>query len=333
MSLRQRQEIQKMLWRQLIVLAALAAPAAVLPPAIQDYARQGAPRVWQFDSAEDVWKEYGLEEAESAQYQGTGRPFTITAWRMADATGAMAAFQWRRPAEASPVPTFRYAARWPSGVLAAQGNYLVRVDGYRPPPSELTVLFRDLEGYREGPLPLLPTYLPDKRTAAADRYIIGPKSLRAFLPAWTPDQAGFDLGAEIQLSEVAGGRLIIARYPTQHIAKAKLKELAALPGAVLHRSGPLLAILSPLEGSRAVSADPKAILSQIEFRGDVIGNEANPLKFPKQAADMVLSILALAGILLLICLGAGLVVGGIRVLRSRNGPSGEPFQTLHLYDR
>jgi hypothetical protein len=322
-----------MLRRQLVVLVSALAQAAVLPPAIQEYARQGDARVWQFDSDEEVWKEYGLQEAETADYKGSGRPFTVTAWRMADATGAMAAFQWRRPPDAAPIPTMRHAARWPSGTMAAQGNYLVRIDGYRPAPSELTVLFRDLHSYRDGPLPLLPTYLPDNRNAAADRYIVGPKSLKAFLPAWTPEQAGFDLGAEIQVSQTPGARLVVVRYPTQHIAKAKLRELGSLAGAALHRSGPLLAILLPLEGSAAVSGDPSAVLRQIEFRGDVTANEANPLKFPKQAADMVLSIFALAGILLLICLGAGLFVGAIRVLRSRNSTSGEPFQTLRLDGR
>lgn len=322
-----------MLWRQLVVLIPALAPAAVLPPAIQEFVRQGEARVWQFDFGEDVWKEYGLLDAETAEYRSSGRPFTLTAWRMADATGAMAAFQWRWPAGATRIPTLRHAARWASGVIAAQGNYLVRIDGYRMTPSELTVLFQDLEGYRDSPLPLLPTYLPDKRRQAADRYIVGPKSLQAFLPGWTPEQAGFDSGAELQVSEISGARLVIARYPTQHIAKAKRKELASLPGAALHRSGPLLAILLPLEGSAKLPGNAEAVLAEIEFRGDVTANEANPLHFPKQAANMVLSILALAGILLLICLGAGLVVGGIRILRDRNGPSGDPFQRLHLSDR
>jgi hypothetical protein len=322
-----------MLRRQLIVLFAIGCQAAVLPPAIQEYARQAEPRVWQFNGGEEVWKEYGLVEAEEAEYKGSRRPFTMTAWRMADATGALAAFQWQRPAESTAIPTLRYAARFATGVLAAQGNYLLRIEGYRPPPSELTVIFQDLGGYANGPVPLLPTYLPDKRNAAADRYILGEKSLRAFLPGWSPRQAGLDYGAEIQVGEVSGARLVIARYPTQHIARAKLRELSSLAGAAIHRSGPLLALLLPLDGAEQVLADPKAILTQIEFQGGVIGHEANPLKFPKQAADMMLSIFALAGILLCICLGAGLAVGGIRILRARNHDGGEPFQTLHLSDR
>jgi hypothetical protein len=323
-----------MLWRQFLILSAAASQAAVLPPAIMDYTRLAEPAVWQFEFGEPVWKEYGLQEAETAEYKASsGRPFAITAWRMADATGAMAAFQWLRPVDSTPIPTLRYGVRWNRGILAAQGNYLLRIEGYRPSPSELVVLFQDLEGYRNGPLPLLPTYLPEKRNAAADRYIVGPQSLREFLPDWSVRQAAFDLGAEVQLSEVPGARLIIARYPTQHIARAKLKELSQLPGALVHRSGPLLALLLPLDGSPQALGNPEAIFAQIEFRGGVIANEANPLKFPKQAADMVLSIFALAGILLLICLGAGLVVGGIRILRARNSPSGEPFQTLNLSGR
>lgn len=328
-----------MLRTQLLALLAATASAAVLPTSIQEYVRQGPAASWPVQGSEQVWKEYGLQEAETASYKGSGRPFNITAWRMADATGAMAAFQWQRPDDATPVPTLPNAVRFPKGMLAAAGNYLVRFDGYRPAASELLILFNDLEGFINSPLPLLPSYLPGGRTPGTERYVTGERSLAQFVPELTPGQAGLELGAELQVSQLKGGRIVIIRYPNQLIARTKMTELQGVSGALTHRSGPLVALLLPAEASgeaQPTAADrleAEAALRQIEFRADLTVNEANPLNFPKDAARMILNIFVLAGILLAICFGAGLVVGLIRVLHARKGGHGQVLQQLNLSDR
>ena len=45
-----------------------------------------------------VWDEYGLKESEGARYENGDENFTVTGYRLQDTTGAMAAFDWQRPA-------------------------------------------------------------------------------------------------------------------------------------------------------------------------------------------------------------------------------------------
>src|SRR5579863_1556516 len=49
-----------------------------------------------------IWDEHGLQEAETAQYETSGEKFTATAYRFQDPTGAMAGFEWLRPADSTP---------------------------------------------------------------------------------------------------------------------------------------------------------------------------------------------------------------------------------------
>ena len=46
-----------------------------------------------------IWDEYGLKESEAARYENGDENFTVTGYRLQDTTGAMAAFDWQRPAE------------------------------------------------------------------------------------------------------------------------------------------------------------------------------------------------------------------------------------------
>ena len=49
-----------------------------------------------------LWDEYGLVQAEQAEYSGCANPFKVEAFRLKDSTGAMAAFEWQRPANSRP---------------------------------------------------------------------------------------------------------------------------------------------------------------------------------------------------------------------------------------
>ncbi len=318
----------------LALLLTATASAAILPPALQEYSRQGIAQVWKTPDHAGVWEEYGLTEAETAEYKGSGKPFTIVAWRMKDSTGALAAWQWQRPADSVPLKGMRLAASFPHGVIAASGNYLLRFDGYRPTASELQGFFADMPDRRGDPLPMLPTYLSSGIASNSERYVIGEKSLTEFVPGWTAQRAGIDLGAEAQVAQINRYTLAIFRYPTPHIARMKMEEFSKDSNLATHRSGPLVAVLFDSDGP---PPDPKAsesILKPIEYRAVITENEANPNNPIKDAAKMMLSIFALAGILLAICLGAGVVFGGIRIFaRSGKGRIGDSIQVLHLGDR
>ena len=50
-------------------------------------------------SNQALWSEYGLQQAEQAQYKSDSESFTATAYRLQDSTGALGAFDWQRPVD------------------------------------------------------------------------------------------------------------------------------------------------------------------------------------------------------------------------------------------
>ncbi|MCX6598694.1 MAG: hypothetical protein NTV70_20270 [Acidobacteria bacterium] len=321
-----------------VLLAALPAQAAVWPVAFQEFARQGEPRAWKATDGVALWTEYGLETAESAEFKSGDRAFTATAWRFKDATGALAAWQLQRPTAAKPAKGMELAASFPGGIVAAKGNYLIRVEGANLSGSEIYPVFDGLPGFREQSLPSLPSYLPPTRVANSERFVLGEKSLASFLPGWSAERVGLDLGVEVQVSQVAFGageaKVAIFRYPTPQLARLKAAEFEGDQKLAVHRSGPLVAVLMAQDGSAVDRQAGSGLLSVIAYRGVVMQNEPNPNQPIKDAANMMLSIFTLAGVLLVLCLVGGLAVGGYRIYSDRNaGPGGSTFQALHLGDR
>jgi len=312
--------------------------AAIWPPTVQEFTRQGEPQPWNATSDHELWQEYGLSAAERADYRAGDRAFTATAWRFKDSTGSLAAWQWQRPEASKPAKGLPHGVTFDQGSMAAKGNYLVRVDGSRLSSSELDQVFADLTEFRQPPTPSLPDYLLPSRTRNSERYVLGSKSLERFIPGVSPERAGLHLGVEAQVADytIAGAntRLVLFRYPTPQIARMKLAEFSTDVSAATHRSGPLLAVLWPLAGPAVDAKAGASLVSKIEFKAVLIENEANPNQPVKDAANMILSIFTLAGGLLALCLAGGLAMAAIRMY-ARRGPNGgaDPFQTLHLGDR
>ena len=48
-------------------------------------------------SDQKLWTEYGLQEAEQAQYESGAQKFRAVAYRLQDSTAALGAFDWQRP--------------------------------------------------------------------------------------------------------------------------------------------------------------------------------------------------------------------------------------------
>src|SRR5947208_1570443 len=99
--------------------------AAILPDAIGPYQRTATMAYSIADKP--IWDEYGLKETESAKYERDRESFVVTAWRLGDTTGSMAALDWQRSAK-------------PSGEILVHGNYLLSFQGRKPEPAELTEL-------------------------------------------------------------------------------------------------------------------------------------------------------------------------------------------------
>jgi hypothetical protein len=187
----------------------------------------------------------------------------------------------------------------------------------------------------QSPLPALPGYLPaENLVPCSTRYVIGPASLEAFEPRIQPSLAAFHIGTEAQLAKykTQGGELALAifSFPTPDLARERLVEISKLPGAMVKRSGPLVAvILAPSDKDAA-----ERVLARVNYQATISWSERVPTR-RDNIGELILGIFWLAGVLILFCLVAGLSYGGLRLIRRRyfkRWAFDETLITLHLGD-
>src|ERR1035438_6527190 len=239
--------------RMKFLLAALLAPAlclgAIWPDNIGAWKRAATMQATLFDRP--VWDEYGLKESEAARYEKGGEDFTVTGYRLQDTTGAMAAFQWLRPAKSTASRLAPLAVEWADGLLLAHGNYLLSFTRYKPDAAELGTLLDGLRNVDTTVLPTLPANLPAQdRVANSERYISGPASLAKFIPSIPPSVAAFHYGAEGQMGFFKAPKgdlaMVIFNYPNPQIAMQQETDFRGIPGGnLVKRSGPALAGRGP----------------------------------------------------------------------------------------
>jgi hypothetical protein len=316
----------------LILLLAGTAFSALLPDTIGALKRGDPTPALAPD--QKVWTEYALQDAETAAYSDGTRKYAITAYRFADATGAMAAFDQIRPAEARPLKLMGLAVETNTEEFVDVGNYLLIFKGYKVKPEELSHILATVPNYEHSPLPSLPDYMPRGARANSERYIIGPNSLARFAPSIPPSTVGFHFTAEGELATYGPkGKettLAIFSYPTMEIARDRYSRFQQIPDAVVKRTGPLVAVaLNPSSPD-----DAERLLSQVKYQATVTIPEHVPTALDNPINlfwNIMILCLVLAGFMVL----SGLLVGGIRILFRRSGDSGdgETMISLHLSGR
>jgi hypothetical protein len=283
-----------------------------------------------------IWDEYGLQESEQASFSSASGKFSAEAYRLKDPTGAMAAFQWQRPAAATKSSLASLAVQTPTGVVFAFHNYLFRFEGYKPSPEELAPLLNGLARLDQGSLPALAGYLPKEGLSPnSERYVLGPVSLEKFEPRIPPSVAAFHLSTEAQLGKftMPGGEMTLAvlSYPTPNLARDRASAFSRIPKAVVKRSGPLVAVIVAPPNAD----DAERLLAKIQYQAAISWNERMPIA-RDNIGNLILNVFNLTGLLLLFCAGAGLAFGGIkyfsrRLLRRWVGD--DPMILLHLQDK
>lgn len=265
-----------------------------------------------------VTAEYGLEAAETAHYTGPQK-LAVTVWRFKDSTGALAFYQWQQTQP---------------GDWRQAGSYILRFEDAKPKAAVTHALVAALPPAGNQPLPLLPKYLPRKGlVAGSQRYVLGDASLKQFESQIPSQTARFDMGAEAQLAKykTAAGELDLAifSYPTPQIARLQLREFEKVAGAAAHRSGPLVSVaFGPHE--EAVN-----LAGSVEYHASIILNEATK-DYSGNPGDMLIAIFQMIGYILLFCIGAGLLVAGIRRLQDHGFGTSRALETmirLHLEDK
>jgi len=268
-------------------------------------------------SDESLWSEYGLQEAEQAQYESDSQKFTATAYRLQDSTAALGAFDWQRPFDAKKSELSQLAVQTGNRTMLAHANYLLVFEGYKPQVAELDTLFQSLPKLDQSPLPALPGYLPAAGLVPnSQRYVVGPAGLAAFDSGIPAGVAAFHLGSEAQIANyrAAGGemKLAIFNYPTPTIARERLAEMQKLPTAIAKRSGPLVAvILAPPNAD-----DAERLISQVRYQAAISWDQYVPSR-RDNIGNLVINAFIMIGVLLAFSTVAGLAFGGFRVLARR----------------
>src|SRR6185436_14584235 len=112
---------------------------------------------------------------EQATYKSGANQLTAKAYRLKDPTGALAAFEWLRPADATALKLAPYAASSGNRSLVLMGNYVLSFEGNRPTPEDLKQIFVFLPKYDQSSLPALRNYVPTNRLIVnSERYVLGP---------------------------------------------------------------------------------------------------------------------------------------------------------------
>jgi hypothetical protein len=293
-------------------------------------------------SDKPVWDEYGLDGVETGRYESAGgKSFTATAWRLKDPTGSQAAFRWLRPAGSQPgnkdalYYSPRFAVTNGSATLMTFGNYLLRFEGGVPVRDELKILLFQLPRVDQSSLPPVIEYVPkNSLVAGTDRFIAGPASLEKFFPKLTPAAVGFHFGAEGVVGRYRMGssetEMAVFYYPTNQMARDRLPEFQKLSGALVKRSGPILALASSPQNAN----DAERLLALINYKAQVT-TSARPTTIIQDTGNMLIAIFQLIGVLLSITVVAGVMVFFMRRLRraAAGGKEEDPMTMLHLEDR
>ncbi len=312
----------------------LVANAAIFPETLSNFHRvSDAPLTPPTNQA--IWDEYGLREAETAQYEGDGQKFTATAYRLQDPTGALGAFDWLRSSKSKPSAIAKLSAETPTGTILVHGNYVLSFEGYRPTNPLLDALASSLKQVDTSPLPVLIDYLPTEGLIPnSERYIEGPAALAKFDPGIPPSAAAFHLSAEAQVADFSapGGdlKLAIFSYPTPQIARVQTGQFEQLAGAMVKRAGPLVAVIqSPANRDAA-----ERLLSLIRYQADItLDQRVNTRR--DNIGNLVINAFVLIGILLCFTFVGGLAFGGLRLFMRRGGrgEAADAMIVLHLQDR
>jgi len=305
----------------ILVLATAAAAAPILPPRMGDFNQTATPVYAVPEPA--VFREYGLEISERAQYAAGDRKLEITLLRAKDATGAFGIYQWLRPRDATPADPEQGERSVQKGdtVLFHYGNYVLSLRGAMPEQEHLDTLLSILPRYERTAAPPVIRHLPKEDLVAnSERFVQGPVALAKLAPGVPPSAVAFHMGAEGQLAEyqAEGGRLamLLIYYPTPQMARAQIEEFQKLSGLMAKRAGPLIAtVLNPFSRDEA-----EKLLARVRYEATLTWSQPRQTRSDNIGEflfGVVMLCLLLAGFAIL----AGAGFGGVRILLARCFPN------------
>lgn len=304
--------------------------AAILPDQVGTYKRIAPQTVSLPDRPLD--SEFGLDSTEEADYRSGPRKFSATVWRFHDSTGALAMFDVRRPESATTSDLTDLAVHTSDGTIFAYGNYLFQVTGNLPPLADLKALMAHLPKLSQAPLPALMTFLPpDDLVPDSQRYILGPVSLARFAPGIPASIAAFHTGSEATSGKYQTPKglltLTIFSFPTPNLARAQLREVQKIPGAIARRVDSLVAVT-------IAAPDPEAaqrILAEVHYEANVTFSEQVPQREITDKISFILNVIEFAGLMILLCMMGGILFGSYRILSRKLNRGEDPDAMIELH--
>jgi hypothetical protein len=283
------------------------------------------------DSA--AFKEFGFVSSSAAEYRNAKGKGTLTAYRMKDATGGLAAWDWLRPADARRCQLADHCAAWGNTTLINDANYVLEFRGLSPSKADLQALIATLPGRRPSDLPPVVNFVPVKDVVPnSARYILGPASLGSVAPALVGANPGFENGAEAHYTayRIEGGtvKLVLFDYASPEMARIHTVDFKAVPGTQVKRSGVLVAVILPGASER----QGEAVLDQVKYQAKILWNEPPPPNPVPTLYKLLVNIIIVTLILAALALAAGILYGLMRLYRRRFGTleEDEAMTTLHL---
>ena len=257
-----------------------------------------------------------------------GARFGAIAWRMGDSTGAFGAFQWQRPAGALPVTLGQAAVSSPTETLVVEGNYLLSFRRFRPAAGQLKALASALPRMRRTLLPVVAGFLPSKGlVGGSERYLWGRWRCKSSSPEFPFPQPVLTSAARRRPARTESERerpvWRCSTIPPRPSHASKWRHSRSCPGSMPSAAVPWWQQSFPrLPPSRHGSC-----LDRVQYEANVTWNERTPIR-RDNVGELVVSAFVLAGILLLVCVGGGLAVGGLRVFSTRRGHA--EITVLHI---
>ena len=269
----------------------------------------------------DVLEEFGLEEAEEADYRAAdGRSVLVRALQFYDDTGAVAAYSWLRPADATEAERGERAVEKGDYVLIHFANYLLSLEGDTPDEEDVELALAYLPRPKPTADPPVLRYVPrDALVPGSGRHILGPVSLERLAPQLAPSVVGFHFGTEGYYGRYATpageAEMIVWDYPSNPIARGQIGEFHALQGPVAKQDGPLIAVvLDPPSADEA-----QRLLARVRYRAEVTQHHQEP-KRHESLGNLILDTFILCGLLAGLMVVGGVLVAGTRRLAGRFAP-------------
>ena len=311
------------------LLSGLAAHAAIFPDAVENYQKGPVKAILTPDKP--LEDEFGLDAAEQAEYSAGPKRFIATAWRFHEHR-RHGHVRIPRPPGSKPAKITRSSVDF-DGVIFAYGNYVFQITGSIPPPAAFEELYARLPKLDQSPLPALLGDLPTEGLIPnSERYILGPVSLARFDDKIAPSVAAFHLGSEGVIGKFRADKgnltLAIFNFPTPNLARDRYQEFQKIPGAIAKRTGPLVAVtVDPPDPDSA-----ERVLALVKYEANITSNQHVPVNDTVDKIKFILNVFVFAGLLILLCLGAGLAYAAFRVISRKLNPGEDPdaMITLHL---